>query len=215
MENTSIRLKKIMKDRNLKQVDILNLTKPICKKYSTRLGKNDLSQYISGKVEPGQRKLFILAEALNVSEGWLMGLDVPMENQIYGNEANRIMTFGFTLFELLRYHKITKEEVADKLNININIIDNAINGSELPSEEQILKIASFFNIQNKNELFDNTVYNKIKDNYFKEKSKPPDELDILFSKHKDILTDEDKEHMKFIIEKRKREIDKQLGEDDK
>lgn len=40
-----------------------------------------------------------------------------------------------------------------------------------------------------------------------------DELELLFSKHKDILTDDDKEYMKFIIEKRKKEIDKQLGEE--
>lgn len=36
------------------------------------------------------------------------------------------------------------------------------------------------------------------------------ELDVLFDKHKDILTNDDKETIKFIIEKRKREIDKEL-----
>jgi transcriptional regulator with XRE-family HTH domain len=36
------------------------------------------------------------------------------------------------------------------------------------------------------------------------------ELDVLFDKHKDILTEDDKETIKFIIEKRKREIDKEL-----
>lgn len=40
-----------------------------------------------------------------------------------------------------------------------------------------------------------------------------DELDVLFSKNKDILTKEDKEYMKFIIEKRKREIDEMLGDE--
>lgn len=40
-----------------------------------------------------------------------------------------------------------------------------------------------------------------------------DELELLFDKNKDILTDEDKEYMKFIIEKRRREIDKQLGDE--
>ncbi len=77
--HTSVRLKEIMKERNLKQSDILRLTKPLCEFYNERLGKNDLSQYVSGKTEPGQYKLFILAKALNVSENWLMGLDVPKE----------------------------------------------------------------------------------------------------------------------------------------
>lgn len=66
-----------MQLRNLKQVDVLNMAKPYCEKYDTKLTKVDLSQYVSGKVEPGQAKLFVLANALHVSEAWLMGLDVP------------------------------------------------------------------------------------------------------------------------------------------
>lgn len=78
--NTSYRLKQIMSQRNLKQVDILNLAAPYCKKYDIKLNKNDLSQYVSGKVEPGQHKLYILGLALKVNEAWLMGFDdVPME----------------------------------------------------------------------------------------------------------------------------------------
>lgn len=79
IENTSIRLNKIMKARNIRQVDILTLAKPFCEKFSVKLGKNDLSQYVSGKVEPGQDKLTILGLALGVSEAWLMGYDIPQE----------------------------------------------------------------------------------------------------------------------------------------
>lgn len=78
-ENTSIRLKTIMQETGLRQIDILNKTKPYCKKYNIKLGRNDLSQYLSGKVEPSQRKLSILAMALDVNEAWLMGYDVPRE----------------------------------------------------------------------------------------------------------------------------------------
>lgn len=77
--NTSIRLKELMNERGLKQVDILRYAKPYCKKYNTPLNRNDLSQYVSGKNEPGQKKIMILAEALGVSPAWLMGLDVPKE----------------------------------------------------------------------------------------------------------------------------------------
>ena len=76
---TSIRLNEVMQERSLKQVDILRLAKPFCEKYRERLGRNDLSQYVSGKTEPGQRKLFILGKALNLNPAWLMGLDVPKE----------------------------------------------------------------------------------------------------------------------------------------
>lgn len=80
-KNTSIRLKEYMQMNNLKQVDILNKAQPYCKKYNIKLTKQDLSQYVSGKVEPAQRKLSILGLALNVNEAWLMGFDVPMEKQ--------------------------------------------------------------------------------------------------------------------------------------
>ena len=74
---TADRLKEIMKDKGLRQVDILNLAKPYCEKYGVRLGKNDLSQYVNGKVDPRQEKLTVLGLALGVSEAWLMGYDVP------------------------------------------------------------------------------------------------------------------------------------------
>lgn len=80
-ENTSERLKKIMEIRNLKQIDIVNLAKPFCEKYNIKLGRNDLSQYVSGKVEPTQNKLLVLSKALDVNIAWLMGLNVSMQSR--------------------------------------------------------------------------------------------------------------------------------------
>ena len=74
---TADRLKQIMSKRGLKQVDILEACKPYCERYGVQLKKNDLSQYVSGKVEPKQDKLSILGMALNVNEVWLMGYNVP------------------------------------------------------------------------------------------------------------------------------------------
>lgn len=74
---TSERLKQIMEENHLRQIDILNKCQPFCKKYGVKLGRNDLSQYVHGKVIPGQEKLSVLGLALNVSEAWLMGYDVP------------------------------------------------------------------------------------------------------------------------------------------
>lgn len=75
---TGERLKQIMRERNLKQVDILNLAKKYTKD-GIKISKTDLSQYVNGKTEPRQDKLYILAEALNVSEAWLMGYDISRE----------------------------------------------------------------------------------------------------------------------------------------
>lgn len=81
-ETTASRLKQIMDERGLKQSDILRLAQPYCEKYKMKLGKSDLSQFVNGKVAPGQWKLTILGLALNVSEAWLMGLPVPMEREV-------------------------------------------------------------------------------------------------------------------------------------
>ena len=97
-ENTAIRLKKLMEARNLRQVDILNLASPYCKKYGVKMNKSDLSQYCSGKTEPNQDKLFILGAALNVNEAWLMGFDVPMERNAY--EDKNILKFDAELDDI-------------------------------------------------------------------------------------------------------------------
>ena len=77
--STSDRLKYLMETRNLRQADILEMIKPYCEKYNVNIPRNALSQYVTGKVLPKQDKLTILGLALNVSEVWLMGYDVPME----------------------------------------------------------------------------------------------------------------------------------------
>lgn len=99
--NTSIRLKQVMSESHLRQVDILERTLPLCAKYDVKMNKSDISQYVSGKVEPNQDKLFVLSLALNVSEGWLMGYDVPKSRsasssaapELAGQEGRLLVTF--------------------------------------------------------------------------------------------------------------------------
>lgn len=86
--NTSYRLKSIMSERNLRQIDILNLTKPYCEKYNIKMNKSDISQYVSGKNEPSQDKLVILAMALGVNEAWLMGFNAKKERNSNTNEES-------------------------------------------------------------------------------------------------------------------------------
>ena len=93
-ETTAQRLKQIMTQRNLRQVDILNLTIPYCIKYDVKMNKSDISQYCSGKTEPNQDKLFVLGSALNVSEAWLMGYDVPMEREVKAKPSNNVNTIA-------------------------------------------------------------------------------------------------------------------------
>ena len=91
--NTSERLKFLMENRNLRQVDILNLAKKYSDIYNIKLTKSDLSQYINGKVEPGSSKLSILGKALNVSEAWLIGYDVSMKRENDDNKYENIKAY--------------------------------------------------------------------------------------------------------------------------
>ena len=45
----------------------------------TGIPKSAVGQYISGEFKPKQDRVFLIAQALNVDEAWLMGYDVPME----------------------------------------------------------------------------------------------------------------------------------------
>ena len=67
------RIKKALYIKGMKQSDLCRLTK---------IPKSALSQYISGAFVPKQDRIYLMAKALNVSETWLMGLDVPMERQV-------------------------------------------------------------------------------------------------------------------------------------
>lgn len=80
---TADRLRELMAEKNWKQVDVINNSKPFQGKLNVKLGKSALSQYVNGVQAPDQKKLALLALTFNVSEAWLMGYDVPR-----GRESN-------------------------------------------------------------------------------------------------------------------------------
>ena len=90
-ETTAQRLKKAMAIRNLRQTDLVE---------KTGIPKSALSQYISGKFLPKQNRLSTLAEALNVSETWLIGYDVPMEREASAYVLISIPYRGLCLFRI-------------------------------------------------------------------------------------------------------------------
>lgn len=51
----------------------------LCQK--TGIPKGAISYYLSGKSEPKADRLYIICKALDVSEAWMLGYDVPMERQ--------------------------------------------------------------------------------------------------------------------------------------
>lgn len=77
--STSERLKQLMSERNLRQVDILEKSKPFQKQLGVKMGRSALSQYVTGKSKPDDKKLYLLSKTLDVSEAWLMGYDVDIK----------------------------------------------------------------------------------------------------------------------------------------
>ena len=58
----------------------LRNTKPVTLHEKTGISESLISKYLSGSAIARQKKLALLAEALNVNPVWLMGYDIPMEN---------------------------------------------------------------------------------------------------------------------------------------
>lgn len=63
------RLKEALEQRQLRAIDLSE---------ATGVPKSAISFYLAGKSKPKADRLYIIAQALNVSEAWLLGYNVPM-----------------------------------------------------------------------------------------------------------------------------------------
>ena len=104
--NLSKRLPEALRIRDIKQSEL-------CEK--TKIPKSAISQYISGLFEPKKDRISIIAKALNVSEMWLMGYDVPMENNAVPISENNLTEIETAVLELFR--QIPKERQQEALEL--------------------------------------------------------------------------------------------------
>ena len=72
MSEMNVRMRQALQRKGMKQAELAD---------KTGIDKGQISSYLSGKYKPKQENLSLLAAALDVSEYWLMGLDVPMERE--------------------------------------------------------------------------------------------------------------------------------------
>ena len=72
LEPCSMRIKKALEIRDMKQTDLCRMT---------GIPKSAISEYLSGAYEPKQDKLLLIAKALRVDPVWLMGYNVSMEEK--------------------------------------------------------------------------------------------------------------------------------------
>ena len=82
MATSTERINQLMKEKRLRQIDVLNLAKPLQEKYNIKFSKSHLSQYVNGKSNPDNEKIFLLSKVFGVTEAWLLGYNVPRYERI-------------------------------------------------------------------------------------------------------------------------------------
>lgn len=130
IDTFSNRLKKAISIRNIKPVELSE---------KTGIDKSKISSYMSGRYKAKQDGIYLLAKSLNVSEAWLMGLDVPMErtsNDIY-EQLKNIGTMYVSNTEMVKipvlgvvkagYDYLAQENWIGSVDVEKNIVSD---GSE-------------------------------------------------------------------------------------
>ena len=120
----SERIKKALTIKGMKQSDLCRLTK---------IPKSALSQYISGAFEPKQDRIYLMAQALNVNETWLMGLDVPMERQVKKVSPSKSDLSEGEKMWLELYHRLSD----DTRVLMVNMMDSF---DRIPEDKQKLAL---------------------------------------------------------------------------
>ena len=113
--------------------------------------------------------------------------------------------FSKNLRFLREKNKLSQNKLAELANVNQTTIARWESGEISPSLDNIFDVADALNV---------SVANLTGTDLEKEETNSFDELELLFDKNKNILTEDDKQYIKFIIEKRRKDIDKQLGKEE-
>ena len=108
--------------------------------------------------------------------------------------------FSKNLKLLREQRKLSQNKLAELSNVNQTTIARWESEEISPSLDNIYDVANVLNVS----IADLTGRD------LTDEQPVFDELELLFSKNKDILTDDDKETIKFVIEKARRKVDEQL-----
>ncbi|SBA39092.1 LexA family transcriptional regulator [Staphylococcus aureus] len=109
MNSFKDRLKQIMSERKISQSELSR---------RTGIGRNSISDYLNGKYEAKQDKVFELAKALNVNEAWLMGFDISKNRKIENSDITSI------------YSKLTPPRQSNVLKYATNQLEEQNNDSD-------------------------------------------------------------------------------------
>lgn len=135
METTLIRrIKAVMIAQNITQADLVRMTK---------IRASSISDYLSGKYQPKQDKISLIADALSVSPGWLMGYSESEENNSYINPDILLTKKEISLLNQYRsLSTIDQEFITMLISSNLNSFTNT---KDYSSPKLIAEIIPIFN----------------------------------------------------------------------
>ena len=137
VSNTADRLKQIMAERNLKQVDLLNAVLPFCREYGVKMNRSDISQYVRGLVQPSQDKLSVFSMAFGVSEPWLMGYDNDESEDDNLDQASMPQSIQT---DIIYFSPSSGDESIDELRRQVHEYIDSLPDNELRAMTIILRI---------------------------------------------------------------------------
>ena len=109
------RLREALVRKNMRQADLVA---------QTGIDKSQISSYLAGKYRPKQENLSLLAEALEVTEYWLLGIDELIETTEAKKETElRLQTYAKHIYSEREFEKLVSlydkltEENRDKVRV--------------------------------------------------------------------------------------------------
>ena len=126
---TKDRLYEALVARNMKAIDLSK---------ATGLSRGAISQWLSGKANPKQDKIYIMSKALNVSAAWLMGKDVPMNESVTSNNIS-IGTNNGAVSGSGNATYIERSSFDDKLEVSLR----AMLGDSIEADDIVQALADF------------------------------------------------------------------------
>lgn len=114
----SERLKNALSERGMKQTELSE---------RTGVSKSSISEWLNGRYEAKADKIVLIAKALNVNESYLIGLYVPMENEVEQSSTKTILDNIFNKLEKPRQEIVintAKEQLEEQNKDKSDLIKN-------------------------------------------------------------------------------------------
>ena len=135
-----------------------------------------------------------IEQILDIANYFNVGMDIISRD--YSIEKN---SFSNRLNEAIELNNITPLEFANKVDTDESIIDSCLQGKYRPNSMNLQRFAAALNVSDKWLKGEDVDING---------NSNQDEIEILYHKHKDKLTDSDKTIIKTVIEQRIKEENK-------